>query len=177
MSRYIEADNAIERLGAYLMADAQIEYGGMASEDINDWKELASDILKGTPSIDLADYVPKDFHDKTCEAMAKRHTEEIQRLMPKRGEWIPCSKRLPEDIRPVLVTWKNTDPASYYQYIVGKHFIGTAHYHRGKWYWYSSVTEDLLAEYGKCDSEEFDEAIEAVAWMPLPEPYEEREGE
>lgn len=90
----------------------------------------------------------------------------------KEGEWIPCSERLPKDIRPVLVTWKNTDPASYYQYIVGKHFIGTAHYHRGKWYWYSSVTEDLLAEYGKCDSEEFDEAIEAVAWMPLPTAYE-----
>ena len=88
-------------------------------------------------------------------------------------EWIPCSERLPEDIRPVLVTWKNNDPASYYQYIVGKHFIGTAHYHRGKWYWYSSVTEDLLAEYGKCETEEFDEAIEAVAWMPLPKPYEE----
>ena len=86
-------------------------------------------------------------------------------------EWIPCSERLPDNIRPVLVTWKNTDPASYYQYIVGKHFIGTAHYHRGKWYWYSSVTEDLLAEYGKCETEEFDEAIEAVAWMPLPEPW------
>jgi len=85
--------------------------------------------------------------------------------------WIPCSERLPEDIRPVIVTWKNTDPASYYQYIVGKHFIGTAHYCKGKWYWYSSVTEDLLAEYGKCESEEFDEAIEAVAWMPLPKPW------
>lgn len=85
--------------------------------------------------------------------------------------WIPCYERLPEDIKPVIVTWKNTDPASYYQYIVGKHYIGTAHYYRGKWYWYSSVTEDLLAEYGKCDTEEFDEAIEAVAWMPLPKPY------
>ena len=89
------------------------------------------------------------------------------------SEWILCSERLPDDIRPVIVTWKNNDPASYYQYIVGKHFIGTAHYHRGKWYWYSSVTEDLLAEYGECEMEEFDEAIEAVAWMPLPKPYEE----
>lgn len=88
--------------------------------------------------------------------------------------WIPCSERLPEDIRPVIVTWKNTDPASYYQYIVGKHFTGTACYKNGKWYWYSSTTEDMLAEYGRYDSEEFDEAIECTAWMPLPEPYAER---
>lgn len=91
----------------------------------------------------------------------------------KTGKWIPCSERLPDDIRPVIVTWKNTDPASYYQYIVGQHYSGIAHYKNGKWYWYSSVTEDLLAEYGRCDSEEFDEAIEVMAWMPLPEPYKE----
>lgn len=85
--------------------------------------------------------------------------------------WVLCSERLPEDIRPVIVTWKNTDPASYYQYIVGKHFTGTACYKNSKWYWYSSTTEDMLAEYGRYDSEEFDEAIECIAWMPLPEPY------
>lgn len=90
------------------------------------------------------------------------------------SDWILVSDRVPNDIKPVLVTWKNIDPESYYQYIVGKHFIGTAHYKSGKWYWYSSVTEDLLAEYGKCDSEEFDEAIEVVAWMPLPEPYKDK---
>ena len=90
------------------------------------------------------------------------------------GHWIPCSERLPENIRPVIVTWKNTDPASYYQYIVGKHFTGTACYKNGKWYWYSSTTEDMLSEYGRYDSEEFDEAIECIAWMPLPEPYAER---
>lgn len=87
-------------------------------------------------------------------------------------KWIPCSERLPEDIRPVIVTWKNNDPASYYQYIVGKHFTGTACYKNDKWYWYSSTTEDMLAEYGRYDSEEFDEAIECIAWMPLPEPYQ-----
>ena len=56
--------------------------------------------------------------------------------------WIPVSERLPEDIKPVIVTWKNTAPESYYQHIVGKHFNGTAHYKGGKWFWYSSVTED-----------------------------------
>ena len=53
MSKWIDADNAIERLGAYLMTDAQIEYGGLASEDIDDWKPIAIDILKGAPSIDI----------------------------------------------------------------------------------------------------------------------------
>lgn len=92
-------------------------------------------------------------------------------INPTKTGWIPVSERLPDDIRPVIVTWKNNDPASYYQYIVGKHFIGVAHYLKGKWYWYSSTTEDFLAEYGRYEGEEFDEAIEVIAWMPLPEPY------
>lgn len=89
--------------------------------------------------------------------------------------WIPVSERLPENIRPVIVTWKNNNPESYYQHIVGKHFIGVAHYLKGKWYWYSSTTEDFLAEYGRYEGEEFDEAIEVIAWQPLPEPYTEGE--
>ena len=94
----------------------------------------------------------------------------------KRGKWIPVTERLPNDIRPVIVTWKNTAPEPYYRHIVGKHFTGTACYKNGKWYWYSSITEDMLAEYGRYDSEEFDEAIECIAWMPLPEPYKEEGG-
>jgi hypothetical protein len=91
--------------------------------------------------------------------------------LPSAQQWIPVTERLPEDIRPVIVTWRNTDPASYYQYIVGKRFIGVAHYKSGKWYWYSSTTEDFLAEYGRYDGEEFDEAIEVLAWCELPQPY------
>lgn len=91
--------------------------------------------------------------------------------------WIPVTERLPENIRPVIVTWKNNNPESYYQHIVGKNFIGVAHYLKGKWYWYSSTTEDFLAEYGRYEGEEFDEAIEVIAWQPLPEPYEPQESE
>ena len=49
--------------------------------------------------------VPKDFHDKTCEAMAKRHTEEIQRLMPKREndqDIVKCEK---------CIYWKEDAPS------------------------------------------------------------------
>jgi hypothetical protein len=92
-------------------------------------------------------------------------------IVPSAQQWIPVTERLPEDIRPEIVTWRNTDPASYYQYIVGKRFIGVAHYKSGKWYWYSSTTEDFLAEYGRYDGEEFDEAIEVLAWCELPQPY------
>lgn len=104
-----------------------------------------------------------------AKMMLERAAEALSEAM--QPHWIPCSERLPNDIRPVIVTWKNTDPASYYQYIVGKHFTGTACYKGGKWYWYSSTTEDMLSEYGRYDSEEFDEAIECIAWMPLPKPY------
>ena len=131
----------------------------MISEQIEELRLMAEMFVNGEPYGNLLRRAAN-----TIEMLSEKAREPKQ-------EWIPCSERLPDDIRPVLVTWKNNDPASYYQYIVGKHFIGTAHYYRGKWYWYSSVTEDLLAEYGKCDSEEFDEAIEAVAWMPLPKPW------
>lgn len=42
---------------------------------------LAKNIIEDMPTIDLDDYVPRDFHDKTCEAMAKRHQEEIADLV------------------------------------------------------------------------------------------------
>jgi len=137
---------------------------------------MMNDLISRQAVLDIAD----DLRDQMTVVGYCAMTERVKALpsaQPERktGRWIPCSERLPENIRPVIVTWKNTDPASYYQYIVGKHFTGTACYKNDKWYWYSSTTEDMLAEYGRYDSEEFDEAIECIAWMPLPEPYKEGE--
>ena len=132
------------------------------------------DLISRQAAIDaLAEHEKSNGHNYTLFVDIVSECAEIIRDLPSaqpEQQWIPCSEQLPEDIRPVIVTWKNTDPASYYQYILGKHYVGVAHYKNGKWYWYSSVTEDVLMEYGRYDSEEFDEAIECIAWMPLPAP-------
>ena len=87
-------------------------------------------------------------------------------------DWTPVSKGLPETTDPVNVTWTNNDPAPYYADIKGKRFTACAHYHKGKWWWYSSVCQDLLDEYGRGPlDDEVDEAIEIIAWKPIGEPY------
>ena len=64
----IRRADAIQEFGEYLMMEAQQEYAGTASEDIEDWKDLAEHILKDIPSAE-----PKQ-------------------------EWIPCSERLPSEL-------------------------------------------------------------------------------
>lgn len=88
-------------------------------------------------------------------------------------DWIPVSKGLPKTTDPVNVTWTNNSPEPYYADIKGKRFTACAHYHRGKWWWYSSISQDLLDEYGEsCMDDEVDSEIEIIAWKPIGEPYE-----
>lgn len=93
--------------------------------------------------------------------------------LPSVERWIPCSERLPEDLEEVNVTWVNHNPEPYYNFAKDKPFTATAVYHKEKWYWYSSTCADWLAEYGRNPNQEIDDDIEIIAWMPLPEPYEE----
>ena len=86
--------------------------------------------------------------------------------------WIPCSERLPENTEPVNITWVNRKPVSYYADIKDKPYTGTGIYCNGKWWWYSVTCQDYLDEYGKSPGDDMDEAIEVLAWMPLPEPYQ-----
>lgn len=86
--------------------------------------------------------------------------------------WIPVSERLPDNTDPVNITWVNHDPEPYYADIKDKPFTATGHYCNGRWWWYSANCQDYLDVYGRSfDVDSMDEAIEVIAWQPLPESY------
>ena len=64
-------------------------------------------------------------------------------------KWIPVTERLPEDNKAVNVVWVNHNPLDYYKHIKDKPQTATGVYYRGRWYWWSAVVQDYLAEYGE----------------------------
>lgn len=90
---------------------------------------------------------------------------------PKVNEWIPCSERLPEDFVVINVTWVNREPARGYEHIKDKPFVDTAMRFKGKWYWWSVRTEDMIKEYGHYELNKIDRSIEIIAWQYQPEPW------
>lgn len=120
--------------------------------------EIDNDRVYCSP--EMADKIYRALHENT----------NVQNMH--KGEWIPCSERLPEDLEAVNVTWVNHNPPVYYQYTKDVPNADTAVYYRGVWYWWDSTICDVLSEYGeKCGAEQIDKDIEILAWMPLPKPY------
>ena len=112
-----------------------------------------------------------DTYDITIHCESKEEQDEVRKALENIPHWIPVTERLPENNDPVNVTSVNHNPEVYYMDIKDKPFTATAHYHRGHWYWYSSVTQDNLDEYGTWTPDLVDKDVEITAWMPLPEPF------
>lgn len=120
----------------------------------------------------------KKVAEHTAEIGIKRRAEykivKVNPVKPTMGNtWIPCSEIMPEEIVPVNVVWVNHFPPPYYDKFKNVPQKGTALYYDGDWYWYSSICEDMLAEYGCNEQDLVDEYIEITHWMPLPELPEE----
>ena len=98
------------------------------------------------------------------------HMEDHLDEIPAASPWHRVEDELPESNDAVNVVWVNRNPESYYAGIKGKPFVATAHYHKGKWYWFSSTCKDFLDEYGRCEVDEVDKDIDILYWMPLPSP-------
>lgn len=104
----------------------------------------------------------------------RRYLDLKQRIfkMEERTSWISVRERLPEDLEPVNITWVNHEPEPYYHDIKDRNFVATGIYYRGQWYWYSTTCADYLGEYGSNEIDKVDDAVEIIAWMPLPQRYE-----
>ena len=117
--------------------------------------------------------INQSYHGQMPNEVNHRIWKEINELQSERPEqrWIPTSEKLPDELAEVNVTWENTEPEPYYDFVKGHCFTGTAVYFRGRWYWYSAVCVDYLREYGFSPNDEMDDAIKVIAWMPLPESW------
>lgn len=125
----------------------------MLNEEVKRYRELSGDNNPYTPISRIGGYL--DGYEKAMEQQPR---------------WISVSERLPEDLEPVNITWVNHEPEPYYHDIKDKNFVATGIHYRGKWYWYSTTCADYLGEYGDNEIDLVDDAIEVMAWMPLPEP-------
>lgn len=112
-------------------------------------------------------------YDDTYDITIHCETEEEQKKVIERlkaTNWIPVDEKLPEECVPVNIVWINRNPDTYYSKIKDVPFSSTGVYYNGNWYWYSSTCVVYLAEYGKCEWDLVDKAVDITHWQPLPEP-------
>nr|DAW21346.1 MAG TPA: Protein of unknown function (DUF551) [Caudoviricetes sp.] len=128
----------------------------------------------------MSDYISREAFKKKylcCGFLPEMSEEEFDSFPAADVEpvrhWIPRSERMPEELEPVNVILVNHRPEPYYGKIKDVPQKATAVYYRKKWYWWSCVCEDLLAEYGRNEPDLVDSGIEITHWMPLPELPEE----
>lgn len=126
-------------------------------------KDLISraDAIKAIRKCKFESVMPSDWYRGMEVAQ-----EIIEELPSADAEWIPCSEKLPSDDEIVNITWVNHNPPPYYADIAEKPFVASGLRYCDKWYWYSSVCQDLHQDFDLIDKD-----IEVIAWQPLPKPY------
>ena len=113
--------------------------------------------------LDVGDWIE---HRIFVQNMNDIDRQTILNLPSAQPGWIPCSERLPEEYGEFLVTMTEKAKAKDLGFDIDKTYIGKMRYNSNGWQlprhipsWINEAVKD-----------------EVLAWMPLPEPYQE-EGE
>ena len=65
------------------------------------YQQRVDEWIDRLPTINLEDYIPRNYYEKVVEELCHKHTEEIESLMAERSEdedRIRESQRIPKDI-------------------------------------------------------------------------------
>ena len=83
-----------------------------------------------------------------CNRLCNGDIDYYESYDARNNGWIPCSERLPEPIRPVLVTLRN--------WMNDKYFVRVGRFHTDHWKTDEGIVENSIV----------------IAWQPLPQPYQ-----
>ena len=95
-----------------------------------------------------------DAHVAFCDYLI----ECVKQLSSAQPQWIPCSKRLPEEKTDVLIAFKNNMVVGFWEDILND----------GSVVWYANSGDGWLTQ----AEADYNDGI-PLAWMPLPEPWKE----
>lgn len=126
------------------------------------------DLISRQAAMDaLAKFVPYAICDESTESYTNGLTDaynlicQLPSAQPE--QWIPCSERLPEEYGEFLVTMTEKAKAKDLGFDIDETYIRKMRYNSNGWQlprhipsWINEAVKD-----------------EVLAWMPLPEPYEE----
>lgn len=86
--------------------------------------------------------------------------------------WISTYEDLPDDLVPVNIVWINRELAGRYPDIKDEPQTATGLLYKGKWYWYSIYTVNMLSDRGVYEEAQMHEATEVLAWRFIPKYFD-----
>lgn len=157
MSRLIDAD-ALERDGWRMSRTVQIDEKTM---EVQTRKPTNFPAVEPQPEPEefewCTDCKEYDQDKYCCHRWNKVIRETMEELKQAQPDWIPCSERMPEEKKDVLIAFKYNMAVGFWEDILDN----------GEPVWYVNSGDGWMTDTANVDSDGI-----PLAWMPLPTPWE-----